>query len=196
MPPAPSEITDVFDDQASVSTSFSAFTTDLQSTKSISGRRRTISTSSTLIGPTPPSTPTAPVLPPLEMQGPQLPRFERPITHDSPMESPPFSHTTGPYTHKAVANHGEISKTTARTERRALRGKEKEFRERRMRAAKLAKFFGVHYHDLEPHLVPEGQVARVEVAFEDRGMLPWDRHELRSLEMEDVIVRLRDLRSS
>ena len=68
-----------------------------------------------------------------------------------------------------------------------------------MRAAKLSKFFGVGYHDLEPHLVPEehrAEVRKVEVAIDDRGMLPWDRHEVRSLEMEDVIVRLRDLRSS
>ena len=69
-----------------------------------------------------------------------------------------------------------------------------------MRAAKLSKFFGVEYHDLEPHLVPEGdhavEVEKVEVAIDDRGALPWDRHEFRSLEMEDVIVRLRDLRSS
>lgn len=67
-----------------------------------------------------------------------------------------------------------------------------------MRAAKLAKFFGVGYHDLEPHLVPEGRtnVRKLEVAIDDGGGLFWDKHELRSLEMEDVIVRLRDLRSS
>jgi hypothetical protein len=68
-----------------------------------------------------------------------------------------------------------------------------------MRAAKLSKFFGVGYQDLEPHLVPGGDhadVQKVEVAIDDRGGLPWDRHEFRSLGMEDVIVRLRDLRSS
>lgn len=80
-----------------------------------------------------------------------------------------------------------------------MRRKEKEFKRRRMRAAKLSKFFGVDYHDLEPHLVPgedHVEVPKVEVAIDDRGALPWDRPEFRSLEMEDVIVRLRDLRSS
>jgi hypothetical protein len=68
-----------------------------------------------------------------------------------------------------------------------------------MRAAKLSKFFGVDYHDLKPHLVPGGvrtDVQKVEVAIDDRGVLPWDRHEIRSVGMEDVIARLRDLRAS
>ena len=80
-----------------------------------------------------------------------------------------------------------------------MRRKEKEFRQRRMRAAKLSNFFGVGYQDLEPHIVlggDRGEVRKLEVAIDDRGALPWDRHEFRNLEMEDVIVRLRDLRSS
>lgn len=65
-----------------------------------------------------------------------------------------------------------------------------------MRAAKLSKFFGVGYQDLEPHLVPGNRtdVQTLEVAIDDRGGL--FRHEVRPLDMEDVIVRLRDLRSS
>lgn len=161
---------DGFDDRASVSTLFSA---------------------STMMAPT------TPVLPPLEMLEPVLPRFEQSFTHDSRVTSPPFSYTVLPSTHKTGAS-GETSKSTPRAERN-VRRKEREFRQRRMRAAKLSNFFGVGYHDLEPHLVPEGdraEVQKVEVAIDDRGMLPWDRHEFRSLEMEDVIVRLRDLRSS
>lgn len=67
-----------------------------------------------------------------------------------------------------------------------------------MRAAKLSKFFGVGYQDLEPHLAPKSRTApqRLEVAIDDGGGLFWDRPEVRSLEMKDVIVRLRDLRSS
>jgi hypothetical protein len=112
------------------------------------------------------------------------------------MESPPLSHMV--FTQKAVPSRGETSKASIRTERR-VRGKEKEFRRRRMRAAKLSSFFGVDYHDLEPHLALEehrAAVGGVEVVIDDRGVMPWDRHEQRSLEMEDVIIRLRDLRSS
>lgn len=100
-------------------------------------------------------------------------------------------------TQKSTARSG-TSKPATRTETGG-KPKEKEFRQRRVRAAKLSKFFGVNYHDLKPHLEPEerrADVRKVEVAIDDRGALPWDRHEFRSLEMEDVIVRLRDLRSS
>lgn len=65
-----------------------------------------------------------------------------------------------------------------------------------MQAAKLSKFFGVGYQDLEPHLAPGRKrtgVRKVEVAIDKRS---GNRHELRSLEMEDVIIRLRDLRAS
>ena len=67
-----------------------------------------------------------------------------------------------------------------------------------MRAAKLSRFFGVGYQDLEPHLAPRSPTnsQKLEVAIDDRGGLFWERHELRSLDMEDVIVKLRDLRSS
>jgi len=67
-----------------------------------------------------------------------------------------------------------------------------------MRAAKLSKFFGVGYQDLQPHLAPRSRVSpqKLEVAIDDRGGLFWEKHELRSLDMEDVIVKLRDLRSS
>ena len=76
--------------------------------------------------------------------------------------------------------------------------KEKDFRQRRRRAAKLSRFFGVGYQDLEPHLAPKNRAApqKLEVVMDDRGGLFWERHELRSLEMEDVIVKLRDLRAS
>jgi hypothetical protein len=81
-----------------------------------------------------------------------------------------------------------------------VKWKEKDFRQRRMRAAKLSKFFGVDYHDLEPHLASGedtgAEILRVEVAVNGRGSLPWERQGFRTLEMEDVITRLRDLRSS
>ena len=131
------------------------------------------------------------------MQEPALPRFEQSFTRDSRVTLPPFSHTVCPATHKSAVR-SETSKSTPRTEKN-VRRKEKEFRQRRVRAAKLSKFFGVGYHDLEPHLVPgedRADARKVEVAIDDRGALPWDRHEFRSLEMEDVIMRLRDLRSS
>ena len=99
---------------------------------------------------------------------------------------------------KTAAASG-TSQSSARAETSGRR-KGKDFKQRRMRAAKLSKFFGVGYHDLEPHLVPEDErddVRKVEVSIDGRAGLPWDRHELRtSLEMEDVIARLRDLRSS
>lgn len=98
---------------------------------------------------------------------------------------------------KTVAAPG-TPKNMARAETTGRR-KEKDFRQRRMRAAKLSKFFGVGYQDIEPHLAPRKhrtEIRKVEVAIDDRGGLPWDRHELRNLEMEDVIVRLRGLRSS
>jgi hypothetical protein len=99
---------------------------------------------------------------------------------------------------KKTAATPEPAKNPARVETTERRGG-KDFRQRRMRAAKLSNFFGVDYHDLEPHLAPEkkrGEVREVEVAIDERNGLPWDRPELRSLKMEDVIVRLRDLRSS
>ena len=68
-----------------------------------------------------------------------------------------------------------------------------------MQAAKLSKFFGVNYHDLEPHIAARKKrtgVRKVEVAIDERNGLPWDRHHVHSLDMEDVIARLRDLRSS
>lgn len=100
-------------------------------------------------------------------------------------------------TKKTVATP-EPTKSPASTETTRRRG-EKDFRQRRMRAAKLTNFFGVDYHDLKPHLDPRKkrtEIRKVEVAIDEGSGLPWDRHELRSLEMEDVIVRLRDLRSS
>jgi hypothetical protein len=90
------------------------------------------------------------------------------------------------------------SKNTVPTETTRRRG-EKDFRQRRVRAAKLSNFFGVGYQDLEPHLAPENHAGtrKLEVAIDDRGGgLFGDRHEVRSAEMKDVIVRLRDLRSS
>lgn len=68
-----------------------------------------------------------------------------------------------------------------------------------MQAAKLSKFFGVDYHDLEPHIAARKRrtdARKVEIAIDERSGLPWDRHQVRSLDMEDVIARLRDLRSS
>jgi hypothetical protein len=178
---------DGFDDRASASTLFSASTINFQPSKP-----RVVSISSTAFTPTPPPTPTTPVL-----REPALPRFEQSFVHDSRVTPPPFSHTVRPHTHKTVGR-SDTSKSAPRSETN-VRRKEKEFRQRRVRAAKLSKFFGVEYHDLEPHLTLEGEraeVRKVEVAIDDRGALPWDRHEFRSLEMEDVIVRLRDLRSS
>lgn len=189
---------DGFDDRASVSTLLSTATVNLQSLKAGSGNQRTASTSiSPLIGPTPPLTPTTPVLAPLKFQRPLYLKIEKSITHDPPMESPPFSQVFCPYTRRSAARSG-TPKPVTRTETNGKR-KEKEFRQRRMRAAKLSKFFGVNYQDIEPHLGPgvrRADVKKVEVAINDRGGLPWDRHEFRNLEMEDVIVKLRDLRSS
>jgi len=92
----------------------------------------------------------------------------------------------------------DTPKGVARTETTG-KHKERDFRQRRMRAAKLSKFFGVGYQDLEPHLSPKRarqNLRKVEVAIDNRTGLFWDRHEVRTLEMEDVIVRLRDLQSS
>ena len=188
---------DVFDDRASVSTLLSA-SSHLPSPRYIFGRQRPLSTSSTLIGSTPPLTPTTPVLPPLELQEPALPRFERSFRYDSSLSPPPFSRVL-PHDARETATPAGTSKTASRTET-SLKRKEKDFRQRRRRAAKLAKFFGVDYHDLEPHFASGedtgSEALRVEVAVDDRGSLPWDRQRFRNLEMEDAIVRLRDLRSS
>ncbi|KAF9650748.1 hypothetical protein BDM02DRAFT_3127543 [Thelephora ganbajun] len=188
--------TEGFDKRGSVSTLSSISTAKLLSPQPISGRQRRVSTSSTIIAPTPPLTPTTPVLPQPEAPEPALPRFEQSFAYSVPMTPPPFSNMLPPDTQKPAVTAG-TSKNTGRTETTGKR-KERDFRQRRMRAAKLSKFFGVGYQDLEPHLVPgenRTNSRRVEVAIDDRGGF-WDRHELRSLEMEDVIVRLRDLRSS
>ena len=187
------EVAGKFDDRASESTISSASTADLQSPKPIHSLQRKILTSSTLIGSGPPLTSTIPVLPPLDPQEPLLPGLEKTFAHDPLAEFPSLSSAT----HNPVGNGGEPI-TTAREEPSEGR-REKEFRQRRMRAAKLSKFFGVDYHDLQPHLATRGSrngVRKVEVAINDRGVLPWDRQKFRSLEMEDVIVRLRDLKSS
>lgn len=192
VPEEENDVVDGFDDRASVSTLFSTTTVNFQPSKP-----RALSTSSTVVGSTPPLTPTSPVLPSSEELEPALPRFEQSFTRQSLEASPPFSHSSHPDAHNTVTR-SEPSKPSARTERN-VRRKEKEFRQRRMRAAKLSKFFGVGYQDLEPHLASGGdekEVRKLEVAIDDRGPLPWDRHEFRNLEMEDAIVRLRDLRSS
>lgn len=178
-----------------MSTLLSISTTGLLSPQPLSARQRRGSASSTIIL----STPTTPILSQPETPESVLPRFEQSFTHTASTASPPFSHMFHPST-RMTATTPEASKSAARAESTG-RHKEKDFKKRRMRAAKLSKFFGVRYQDLEPHLVPapvksRTDVRKVEVAIDARGGLPWDRHEVRSLDMEDVIVRLRDLRSS
>ena len=110
--------------------------------------------------------------------------------------APPFSHV--------FPDDTQASGTTPETPRGVIRAettggrRERDFRQRRMRAAKLSKFFGVGYQDLEPHLAPKSRTnpQTLEVAIDDGGRSFWDRHEPRSAAMEDVIARLRDLRSS
>lgn len=185
--------TERFNKRSSASTLLSISTTNLLSPQPLSRRQRTLSASSTIMVPTPPLTPTTPVPPQLEEV---LPRFEQSFTHSQVATPPPFSSMYPPNTRTPDATPG-TSKNVARAETTGRR-KERDFRQRRARAAKLSKFFGVGYHDLEPHLAPgtRPNARKVEVAIDDGGRLFWDKHELRSLEMEDVIVRLRDLRSS
>ena len=126
-----------------------------------------------------------------------LPRLEQSFTYTTSATPPAFSNMLLAETKKTAVTP-EPAKSPARAGTTGRRG-ERDFKQRRMRAAKLSKFFGVDYHDLEPHLAPRRKrtdVRKVEVAIDERSGLPWDRHELRNLEMEDVIVRLRDLRSS
>ena len=110
--------------------------------------------------------------------------------------TPPFSHAFHEDTQAFGATPGAL-RTLVRAETTGGR-KERDFRQRRMRAAKLSKFFGVGYQDLEPHLAPKSQtnLQKLEVAIDDRGGLFWEKHELRTLDMEDAIAKLRDLRSS
>lgn len=142
-----------------------------------------------------------PVLQQPETSEPLFPAFD--FAHTAPLTLSTFPHISPVDTRKTgiqhtVATNSETSKGVSRAETTGRR-RENNFRQRRIRAAKLSKFFGVGYQDLEPHLDPEtkrNDLRKVEVAIDDGRGLPWDRRELRSLEMEDVIVRLRDLRSS
>jgi len=126
-----------------------------------------------------------------------LPKFERSFACHPSATPPPFSDMYRADIQKTVDTPG-ASKSTARAETTRRRG-ERNFRQRRNQAVKLSEFFGVSCQDLEPYLSPKENrtdVRKVEVAIEDRRGLPWDRRELYTPEMEDVIVRLRDLRSS
>lgn len=184
-----------FDRRASMSTLSSVSTADLLSQRPPARRQRAISAASTITTPTPPLTPISPTLPQPETST-SAPRFEQSFTHNPPTTAPPFSHAFPEDTQTTGATPGTIG-TLVRAETTGGR-KERDFRQRRMRAAKLSRFFGVGYQDLEPHLAPRSPTnsQKLEVAIDDRGGLFWERHELRSLDMEDVIVKLRDLRSS
>ena len=185
-----SDHTGGIDKRGSVSTLFS-ISTNFLSPPTLSDRHLRASTSSTIMAPTPPLTPTTPVLPlPESPMESALPRFEQSFTYTTSTTPLAFSNML-PIDTKKTAATPEPTKSPARTETTGRRG-ERDFKQRRMRAAKLSKFFGVEYHDLEPHLAPRKKrtgVRKLEVAIDERS-------ELRSLEMEDVIVRLRDLRSS
>ena len=186
--------TEEFDKRGSVPSLLSISTTNLLSPQPLLASRRRVSISSTIAAPTPPLTPTTP-LP--ETPVTLLPRFEQTFAHNPSATPPPFSNMHPTDTQKTAVTPG-ASKSAVRAGATGKR-KEREFRQRRTRAAKLSKFFGVGYQELEPHLATEKSrtdVQKVEVAIVDGCGMPWDPQELRSLEMEDVIVRLRHLRSS